>query len=155
MCAIIDNDVIHQIFGRNPTDAGLYFLRWLARSNGGIVVAGGQLFRELSQNPGFVQFFADRLQAGRARRIPDNDVDVAETAIRASVTCRSNDVHVLALASASGARLLFTNDRALQQDFRDPRIVGGTRGRVYTTVVNTDVRAAHRNLLNRTDLCNG
>ncbi len=155
MCAIIDNDVVHQLFGDRPTEAGLYFLRWLGRGNGGVVVVGGRLFRELSQNPKFVRFFTDRLQAGRARRIPDGDVSAAEEAIRAASTCRSNDVHVLALAHTSGARLLFTNDRALQRDFADPEIIDGTRGRIYTTVERSDVRRSHVDLLRRTDLCEG
>ena len=155
MCTIIDNDVVHQLFGVNPTEAGVYFLRWLARGNGGIVVAGGVLFRELAQNPNFLKFFTDRLQAGRARRIADVDVNIAEEEIRAQAICNSNDVHVLALARVSGARLLFTNDRDLQEDFRNRQIIAGTRGRIYTTVDYSDVRRTHRDLLNRTDLCDG
>ena len=87
--------------------------------------------------------------------MPDDALDAAEKEIRREGICRSNDEHVLALARVSGARLLFTNDRALQQDFRDREIIGGTRGRVYTTVDRNDVRPAHRELLRRTDLCHG
>ncbi len=152
MCAIIDNDVSHQVFGANPTGPGLFFRDWLSRSNGGIIVVGGRLFRELIQNPNFRSFFEARQQAGRAIRIPDPVVDAAEAELQ-SVDTRSNDKHVLALAQVSGARLLFTNDRALQGDFRNTRIVPGTRGRIYTTVEFTDIRRTHRNLLNRTDLC--
>ena len=152
MCAIIDNDVSHQVFGANPTGPGLFFRDWLSRSNGGIIVVGGRLFRELIQNPNFRSFFEARQQAGRAIRIPDAVVDEAEAELQ-SVDTRSNDKHVLALARVSGARLLFTNDRALQGDFRNTRIVPGTRGRIYTTVEFTDIRRTHRNLLNRTDLC--
>ena len=152
MCAIIDNDVSHQVFGANPTGPGLFFRDWLGRSNGGIIVAGGRLFRELIQNPNFRSFFEARQQAGRAIRIPDSVVDAVEAELQ-SVDTRSNDKHVLALARVSGARLLFTNDRALQYDFRNARIVPGTRGRIYTTVQHTDVRRTHRDLLRRTDLC--
>ena len=152
MCAIIDNDVSHQVFGANPTGPGLFFRDWLGRSNGGIIVAGGRLFRELIQNPNFRSFFEARQQAGRAIRIPDSVVDAVEAELQ-SVDTRSNDKHVLALARVSGARLLFTNDRALQYDFRNARIVPGTRGRIYTTVQHTDVRRTHRGLLRRTDLC--
>lgn len=154
MCAIIDNDVSHQVFGTNPTEPGLFFRNWLGRSNGGIIVAGGRLFRELIQNTNFQTFFEARQQAGRAIRIPDAVVDAAEEELQ-SVDTRSNDKHVLALALVSGARLLFTNDRALQEDFRDRRIIAGTRGRVYTTVARNDLRRTHRVLLNRNDLCDG
>ena len=154
MCAIIDNDVSHQVFGANPSGPGLFFRDWLGRSNGGIIVAGGRLFRELIQNPNFRSFFEARQQAGRAIRVPDSVVDAAEAELQ-SVDTSSNDKHVLALARVSGARLLFTNDRALQADFRNSRIVPGTRGRIYTTVQYTDVRRTHRSLLNRADLCEG
>ena len=166
MCTIIDNDVVHQLFGVNPTEAGVYFLRWLTRRNGGIVVAGGRLFRELAQNPNFLRFFTDRLQAGRARRIADIDVNIAEEVIRAQAICRSNDVHILALARVSGARLLFTNDGALKQDFTNPDIIAGTLGRVYSTNRGRQTRRyapqevqhvtrAHQDVLRRTDLCHG
>lgn len=152
MCAIIDNDVSHQVFGANPTEPGLLFRNWLGRSNGGIIVAGGRLFRELIQNPNFRSFFEARQQAGRAIRIPDLVVDAAEDALE-SMDTRSNDKHVLALARISGARLLFTNDRDLQDDFRNRNIIGGTRGRIYTTLQSSGISRTHRNLLNRNDLC--
>ncbi len=163
MCAIIDNDVVHQLFGANPTEPALYFLRWLSRRNGGVVVAGGRLYRELAQNPKFLQFFTDRFQAGRARRIPNPSVDAEEAELQALQT-RSNDTHVLALARVSGARLLFTNDDDLKQDFTNPDLIPGTPGQIYTTNRGRRVRRyapqemarvtrTHRNLLRRTDLC--
>ncbi len=54
----------------------------------------------------------------------------------------------------SGARPLYTNDRALQDDFKNTLIVEGVRGRVYTTLQRGDVRRVHRDLLGRNDLCN-
>ena len=163
MCAIIDNDVSHQVFGTNPTGPGLLFRDWLGRSNGGIIVAGGRLFRELIQNPNFQRFFEARQQAGRAIRIPDAVVDSEESALE-SVQTRSNDRHVLALARVSGARLLFTNDNALKLDFANPDIIRGIPGQIYTTNRGrrvrryatqeiTHVTRTHRDLLRRNDLC--
>ena len=74
------------------------------------------------------------------------------------------DVHVLALARVSGARLLFTNGGALKQDFMNPDIIPGASGRIYSTnrgrhtrryatQETRNVTKAHRALLNRTDLC--
>ena len=154
MCAIVDNDVSHQVFGNGRTEAGQFFLDWLTRGNGGILVAGGKLLTELSQSSEFTRIFSERLQAGRARIISDESVNADEDELRAQGLCKSNDAHVLALARVSGARLLFTNDRDLQDDFRDRGIVGGTRGRIYTTREYQDVRNSHRSLLSRDDLCN-
>ena len=45
-----------------------------------------------------------------------------ETALTLSDSCRSNDPHVIALAQINGARLLYSNDEALQKDFGDKRL---------------------------------
>ena len=154
MCAIIDANVGHEVFapGRQ-TVAGKFFYDWLMRPNGGIIVAGGSLLRELNRSEPFRRFFGARLLTPRARRISDADIADAESAIRTQGLCRSNDEHILALARISGARLLFTNDQDLQDDFRDRRIIADPRGRIYTTLAHSDVRRTHRNLLNRADLC--
>lgn len=52
MCAIIDNDVVFQAFGKKTTDAGCRFREWLEGSSGGLVVGGGNL-DELTTNGNF------------------------------------------------------------------------------------------------------
>ena len=154
MCAIVDANVGHEVFDpRRQTEAGRFFYDWLMRPNGGTIVAGGNLLRELNHSEAFRRFFGERLLANRARRIPDEPVVQAEDRIRRQGLNDSNDEHVLALAQVTGARLLFTNDHALQQDFQNREIITGTRGRIYTTVERNDVRRTHRNLLRRNDLC--
>ena len=156
MCAIVDTNVYHQVFTTgSQSSAGKYFYDWLMRRNGGTLVSGGGHLRELNRIADFKRVFAERLQAGRARRIPDETVDAETEALRSSDICRSNDEHVIALATVSGARLLFTNDNALQDDFRDRQIIGGTQGRIYTTQLSSRVSNTHRNLLRRRDLCDG
>ena len=156
MCAIIDTNVYHEVFSTgSQSSAGKYFYDWLMRRNGGTLVSGGGHLRELNRIADFKRVFAERLQAGRARRIPDEVVDSETDTLRSQGICDSNDEHVLALARVSGARLLFTNDGALRNDFRDRRIVDGTRGRVYTTGQSKDVSNTHRSLLSRRDLCDG
>ena len=67
-------------------------------------------------------------------------------------------------ARVSGARLLYTNDQYLQDDFNNPEIVNEPRGSVFTTLdisgrryaAQRDagmVTDAHKELLERTDLC--
>ena len=154
MCAIVDANVSHEVFDPSrQTESGKFFYNWLIRPNGGTIVAGGELLRELNRSESFRRFFGERLLANRAIRIPNEPVADAEQEIRSRGIADSNDEHVLALAQVSGARLLFTNDRDLQRDFTNRRIIGGTRGRIYTTVRHSNIRQTHRNLLNRTDLC--
>ena len=117
---------------------------------------GGRLRSELSdcgRNQSFLRAYNQLRLNGRVRDITDSVVDAETETLAASQVCRSNDAHVLALARMSGARLLYTNDQALQQDFGDPQIVANPRGRVYTTRLRSDVRPTHRNLLERADLC--
>lgn len=78
-------------------------------------------------------WLAAAIPAGRARRIRDAVVDKETESIRAGENCRSNDFHVIALARVSGARLLFTNDRTLEQDFKDRSLVPDPRGKIYKT----------------------
>ncbi len=156
MCAIVDTNVYHQVFSTgSQSDAGKYFYDWLMKRNGGTLVSGGGHLRELNRIADFKRVFAERLQAGRARRISDEVVDSETETLRSQGICRSNDEHVVALAKVSGARLLFTNDNALQDDFRDRQIIGGTQGRIYTTQLSSRVSNTHRNLLRRRDLCDG
>lgn len=154
MCAIVDANAAYEVFGDNRTPAGAHFYEWLMRRNGGTLVAGGRLLRELNDNSNFRAVFADRLRAGRAKRVPDGEIDSALDELPNELV-ESDDRHVLALANVSGARLLFTNDNALQDDFRNRRIVGGTRGRIYTTGRVRNVTDTHRRLLQRRDLCEG
>lgn len=154
MCAIVDANVAHEVFGDNPTPAGEHFYNWLARGNGGTLAVGGRLLRELNNYSQFRSVFRERTLAGRTKLVPDDEMASALDELPNELV-ESNDHHVLALANASGARLLFTNDNALQDDFRNPRIIGGTRGRIYTTGRNRNVTDAHRRLLQRQDLCDG
>ena len=154
MCAIIDNNVRHEVFGEKSvqTEAGEYFLDWLDNRKGKLVVGGG-LLQELSGYSNFNRWFQQALIAGSVQRVSDAQVERETANLQSRNVCKSNDAHVLALAVVSGARLLFTNDQDLQEDFRNRGIIGGIRGRVYTTLVHQDFSSTHRSLLNRTDLC--
>ena len=58
----------------------------------------------------------------------------------------SDDVHILALARASGARLLYTGDKNLMTDFKTKSIIDNPRGKIYSN-------AKQKNLL-KPGLCN-
>ena len=82
-----------------------------------------------------------------------HEVNAKENKINSEQHLGSDDPHVLALAEVSGARLLYTNDRDLQQDFRDHKIINNPRGNIYTTLVNKDFVRSHKDLLSRRNLC--
>ena len=153
MCAIVDNNVRDQVFGANSqSPAGRFFLAWLSDGRGKLVI-GGQLLRELNDYGDFKRWLRTAMARNTALAVDDGRVDAETETIRAGRVCRSDDEHILALARISGARLLFTNDRDLQDDFRDRRIIANPRGRIYTTLEHSDVSRTHQDLLKRTDLC--
>lgn len=151
MCAIVDANVSHQVFGENRPPAGEEFFKWLNKGKGRLVV-GGKLRLELYQT----RFHLWEREAFRRGFIQEfNDEEVVEKALelRDSRACKSNDPHVIALAQVSGARLLYSNDDSLQDDFQDRRLLDNPRGKVYTTRVNRHVTLAHESLLKRRNLC--
>lgn len=154
MCAIIDNNVRHEAFGEPEvqTAAGKFFIDWVNAGRGKLVV-GGKLYDELAGYRNFNQWFRQALRLGNAISIDDSTVAAETAALASRHICKSNDAHVLALARVSGARLLFTNDQDLQDDFGNRQIIGGVRGRVYTTLRYQDISRSHKDLLNRNDLC--
>ena len=141
MCVIVDNDVRDEVFGGAGSEAGKYLFDWLSDGRGKLAV-GGKLRRELSGSSRFVRWMKTAQLVGRVVSVEDERVDRESDLILEGGLCESNDPHVLALARVSGSRLLFTNDRRLQKDFRNQRIIRRPRGVVYTTRVDkklTDV----------------
>ena len=152
MCGIVDANVAHEVFGDDRPPAGQRFFDWLASPRGRLVV-GGELRRELSRDHRFVRWLGTATRTGRAQTMPDDNVDAHANELRQRAVCASDDEHVLALALASGARLLYSNDKALIADFKNREIVANPRGKVYTTAENNEVTHAHRRLLGDRTLC--
>lgn len=150
MCAIIDANVAHEVFGPDWSPAGEKFFAWL-RTGKGKVIVGGKLLEELG-NSHQLQI-SGLIRAGIALRIDSNQVQAKTQQIARKGISRSNDAHVLALAQISGARLLYTNDRNLQQDFRDKRLIDKPRGTVYTTIRSKEFTDTHKDILNKPNLC--
>ena len=147
MCAIVDVNVVHQGLGRDRTDAGKFFFDWLL--NGGVLVVGGSKFEsEIRRDSKFLMFVNERRQSGKVRQgIKRDEVDVEQNRLIGRNICESDDEHILALARVSDTRILFTNDDALQNDFRSPNIINNPRGQIYTTAVHKEVQQVHRDRL--------
>ena len=152
MCGIVDANVANEVFGDDRPLAGQRFFDWLSSPRGQLVV-GGELRRELGRNKRFVRWLGNAIRYGRARTMADDDVEARTQELRHREVCRSNDEHVLALALVSGARLLYTNDALLIEDFKNREIVRNPRGAIYTTATSNRVTAAHHRLLANRTLC--
>lgn len=145
MCAILDKDVCAEVFGdkRNPASAG--FLDWL--SSTGRMVSGGQNKKELNDNGDFREWWKQAVLAGKVTSVNDNRVDQLQAQIESSGACRSNDTHIIALAQASGARLLYSNDKTLHRDFKNPNLIARPQGKIYSTNETKDFSPHRRKLL--------
>ena len=153
MCAIIDANVAHEVFGSNLQSAGERFFDWIERGTKRLVV-GGMLREELEQSSEeFRKWARVAVRTGKIRIVNNNDVDERTRELENEGGYESNDPHVLALAQVSGARLLYSNDSDLQEDFDNKDLIDNPRGKVYSTRHSKNFQRSHRGLLNNRDLC--
>ena len=152
MCAILDANVAGEVFGTERPPAGTAFFKWINSGRGRLIV-GGTLLRELDRNRRFREWHQQAALAGRVQRLRDDAVDDRMRQLRDARACRSNDEHVVALALVGGARLLYSNDRDLQLDFKDKNLIDAPRGRVYSTRGRGELTRQHRSLLANRNLC--
>ncbi|MDE0341249.1 MAG: PIN domain-containing protein [Nitrospinae bacterium] len=153
MCAIVDANVAHEVFGSNPSQAGEQFFGWIEEGNNRLVV-GGKLFEELEASSEEFRNWARQAIIARKMKVVDKkQVDTQTKEIEDNVEYKSNDPHVLALAQVSGARLLYSNDGDLQEDFRDKNLIDQPRGKVYSTRVSKNFQPTHKRLLADRNLC--
>lgn len=145
MCAIVDANMASRFFG-DPVDEGLRPLwDWISKGRG-VLVVGGQLFKELDRVGDARRVLREWERTGRARTAPHNKVEQETRRLKRAnertKLYRSNDPHVIALARVSGARLLCTEDKnsKLMRDFRNAKLVNKPRGKVYRN-------ASHAHLL--------
>lgn len=146
MCAIVDANRWHEVFSPKRTDAGAAFHKWLS-SKRGFAVLGGKLRREIANGVERMRQVQGLLQKGMVAPTPDARVDDETKRIERSGGFRSDDPHILALARVSGARLLYTNDRDLQNDFKSAEFVAD--GKIYSTLETTKHTRGQRDLLKR------
>ena len=151
MCAIVDANTRDEVFGRQPTEAGRLFFDWLKTGSGRLVV-GGRLKTELLTSERFKEWLARAVSVGQAFQIPDDSVVLETRRIEQAGRLESNDSHVIALARVSRTRLLYSNDRALQRDFKTG-LGEGIRGVIYTSARSGHVTRSHRRMLRRKDIC--
>ena len=123
MCAIVDANVAHEVFGDSPSPAAEKFFEWLERGSRRLVV-GGKLLKELEgTSPDFRRWGSAAQLSGKMITVDEREVEARTQQIEREGVIKSDDPHVLALAQVSGARLLYSNDQDLSDDFRDRRFI--------------------------------
>lgn len=153
MCAILDANSAHDVFSLSRRSAaGKDFYAHLQRGGMELVV-GGKLLQELSRTSGVFREWlkeADRGgHRGRIRNVAPEEVNTRQAVLERSGNLRSDDPHVIALAQVSGARLLYTRDRDLREDFGNRAILNNPRGRLYPVEDGPQARRDRQRLLGR------
>lgn len=151
MCAIVDANIANEVFGANRIAAARKFFDWL-NTGAGILIAGGELLNELNITK-YREWVKQARLSGKLKVVDYQAVEARTTKLYNKKECKSDDHHVIALAQVSGARLLYTNDGDLIEDFKNKKLIDKPRGRVYTTNESEQFTASQRKLLARKDLC--
>ncbi|MBX3351473.1 MAG: PIN domain-containing protein [Phycisphaeraceae bacterium] len=115
-------------------------------SDKGQAVTGGDHAAEIVKIQAASQFFSELDRMGKLKVVPRDSVETE--ASRISSRCKSNDTHIIAIARISGARTIWTDDKALMRDWRDGSLLKSPRGRVFSKV-------DHVHLLGHTPGCGG
>ena len=90
---------------------------------------------------------------GRVRRVRNEEIETRQKRLERSGSLRSDDPHVIALAQVSGARLLYTKDEDLRQDFKNKEILDNPRGKIYPIGDGKQAKHDRQRLRNAKNLC--
>ena len=121
---------------------------WLSDSGGKIVYSTeGKFKNEVSGRAR--EALSELLGSGKALLVKGGKLKSERERLINDSVYKSDDIHVLALALVSGARLLYTEDQDLQNDFKRGKwkngkfIIGDPRGKLYTGKKNSNLLTAN------------
>ena len=122
MCIIIDNNK----FGEFDSPDAVPIRKWLQKSGHIVYCIDGKFEEVPSKARGFLIEYERK---GKATCYLWDKVKLEMASLPGEI--KSDDEHILALARVSGARLLFSGDKNLHDDFKNAEIIGNPSGKVY------------------------
>lgn len=150
MCIIVDTNVAGLIFGGHTSiPMAAEFLRGRIYSGKLNPVFSNALFSELESYAFFRGWLTRMRQTGAIGELDDHELEQVESIasdLRKQAKIESNDHGIIALAQVAKAKVLCTNDVALQQDYINLKI-----GVVYP--LNSNKPKRHRQLLDNYGNC--
>ncbi|MCY4001487.1 MAG: hypothetical protein OXF84_11875 [Bacteroidetes bacterium] len=142
MCvrAIVDASAFRHFAGLTEKSAGHQFRRWIDRQGGIIVYSAlGKYGDELMANSKVFEILRSYVDSGRAIDIDSYEIQERLIGIPDHPLRRSDDPHILALALASRATVLFSCDKKLCQDFSNPRVIPNVGRSKRRSVPSVDI----------------
>ena len=138
MCIIVDANRLGKVLAEPADEDAAPIREWLNRKGGSILYSTGGAFAGELGHEAKIKL-KDYSRAGKAKLFPASKFEHDLRDLQAQGGFRSNDPHILALARASRARLLYTGDRNLIADFKDKRFIDNPRGKIYSGVANANL----------------
>lgn len=135
---IIDANVANKLVS-NPVDAGAKTITDHIEKRRLQIACGGKLAEELQKTKAW-RLIKEYIRNGSAKLYPSSSINIAAQKLINDGNCVSNDIHIIALANISNARLLYSMDGDLEADFTNKSLVDKPRGKIYK-------RHSHRKLL--------
>ena len=115
MCMILDTNMYGLFLKDNPDMRPIH--EWLDKTGRLVYSDHAQIKKEIKGKMRLK--FKELSSAGKARNILEKDVEKEMQKLKNSrYNLKSNDLPILGLFQASGAKLLCTSDRKLQKDFK-------------------------------------
>lgn len=130
MCLIVDEDVAWSACPQHKNPDFEPIKKWL-ESRRGILVLCKELWSKVKVNQCVQKYFYGLWQSGLAEFAKEEWVTEEMKRLERMSLC-SNDILILALARASGARTLYTKDGKLMKDFRNMAVVPRPKGKIYS-----------------------
>jgi hypothetical protein len=136
-CVIIDANVAAKFFELSHEDV-VPLWSWID-DRGARIATGGKNWSEITKIEKYSRLLFELKRSGKIINYGASAVDVEERKILAAGVCTSNDQHMIALAKVSGARVLYSHDAALIEDFKNKTLIDKPRGKIYSSKRNVAV----------------
>ena len=137
MCIIVDANCAHSFFS-NPRDSDVDPIhKWINGS--GILVYSIECNFANETSWEAKKKLLTYARSGRAKMIPAEEYDSDIEILKNDPNVKSDDYHILALARASGARILYTKDSKLIDDFKNKKLIDKPRGKIYSSSKNSNL----------------
>lgn len=142
---VLDSNKIGKFVNQKPDMIPIY--KWIKTKKGKIVYSNhSQIKKEFNKHHKMKVFLKDRDSAGQgqvkrisSQEVEDAIIEIKKQAQKQKYELKSNDIHIVALAKASKAKLLCSADRDLHKDFK--KLI--SKGEIYQNQKN------HKKLLAR------
>ena len=138
MCIILDNNKLGPFFNHKRNEDSTPIHDWIEKRSGKLVYSfGGKFGTEMSSNAKKKLRGLD--QSGKAKQIHHSELTKQARKIPENIVFKSDDKHIISLARASGARLLYTEDKDLMEDFKNTQLINNPKGKIYSRAKNKDL----------------